>query len=104
MWELEQKIEELLEEYMESAGAVKVRAEEVGLDARCGFVWISTDELWIEVEGSTRLVDYYGGFEYIDEQAKKTIDRYTFYEGEDGRIEDCLEFYRAHNEERQEAV
>ena len=60
MWELQQKIEELLEEYMESSGAVKVSAVKVGLDSRCGFVWISTDESWIAVEGSTRLVDYYG--------------------------------------------
>ena len=103
MWELQQKIEELLEEYMKSSGAVKVSAEDVGLDIRCGFVWISTDENWIAVEGSTRNIDHYGGFEYIDEQAKKTIDlyapiQYTFYEGEDGRVEDCLEFYRSHND------
>jgi len=105
MWELEQKIEELLEEYMASSGAVRVSAEDVGLDRRCGFVWISTDENWLAVEGSTRTIDYYGGFEYIDNQAKKTIDgRYTFYEGECERIKDCLEFYRAHNEESQEAV
>ncbi len=104
MWELEQKIEELLEEYMAFSGAVRVSAEDVGLDVRCGFVWISTDENWLAVAGSTRNIDYYGGFEYIDEQAKKTIDRYTFYEGECERIESCLEFYREHNEERQEAV
>jgi len=104
MWELEQKIEELLEEYMESSGAVRVSAKDVGLDSRCGFVWISTDEEWIAVEGNTRSIDYYGGFEYIDNQAKKTIAQYTFYEGECERIESCLEFYRAHKEERQEAV
>jgi len=104
MWELEEKIEELLEEYMESSGAVKVSAAAVGLDRRCGFVWISTDENWLAVEGSTRTIDYYGGFEYIDEQAKKTIDRYTFYEGECERIESCLDFYSARNKEHQEVV
>ena len=67
MWELEQQVEALLEKYMESAGAVCVGARDAGLDYRCGRVYISVDENWIAVEGSTRSIDYYGGFEYIDE-------------------------------------
>ena len=104
MWELEQKIEDLLKEYMESSGAVRVSAEDVGLDSRCGYVYVSTDESWIAVNGSTRLVDYYGGFEYIDHAEKTVIGEYTFY-GEGSRIEDCLEYYSENsNETYQEAV
>ena len=100
MWELEQKIQELLEEYLESSGAVRVKASELGLDARCGYVHVSIEENWIAVEGNTKFIDYYGGFEYIDNYAKKTIDRYTFYEGECERIEACLEFYLENNKDQ----
>jgi len=92
MWELEQKIDELLKEYMDSAGAIKVSAKELGLDRRCRHVYVSTDESWVAVEGSTKHVDYYGGFEYIDFQTKTTIGSYTFYT-EGSRIENCLAFY-----------
>jgi|TARA_R110001592_G_scaffold275122_3_gene542111 hypothetical protein len=91
MWELEQKVEELTKEYMNTSGAVRVSAKDVGLDPRCGFVWVSTDEEWIAVEGSTRLINYYGGFEYIEEYT--VIGSYTFYENEFDRVESCLEFY-----------
>ena len=99
MWELEQQVTELLENYMEEAGAVCVGAEDVGLDYRCGRVHISVDENWIAVEGSTRSIDYYGGFEYIDEYNKKTIGEFTFYEGEEcNRVSSAIERFAQSNE------
>ena len=94
MWELEQQVEELLKQYMKSAEAVRVSASKVGLDIRAGSVYVSVEENWIAVRGETRMIDYYGGFEYIDPYERKTIGEYTFYEGDNDRVQDCLEFYR----------
>jgi hypothetical protein len=99
MWELEQQITKLLENYMEEAGAVYISAEDLGLDYRCGRVHISVDENWIAVEGSTKSIDYYGGFEYIDECNKKTIGEFTFYEGEEcNRVSSAIERFAQSNE------
>ena len=99
MWELEQQVTELLKNYMEEAGAVCVGAEDVGLDPRCGRVHISVDENWIAVEGSTSSIDYYGGFEYINECDKKTIGEFTFYEGEEcNRVSSAIERFAQSNE------
>mgnify|MGYP003657756582 CR=1 FL=1 len=70
-----------------------VDARDAGLDYRSGRIYISVDENWIAVEGSTRSIDYYGGFEYIDEGAKTVIGRYTFYEGECDRVRSAIEYY-----------
>ena len=93
MWELEEQVEELLEKYMKSAEAVRVSASKVGLDIRAGSVYVSVEENWIAVRGGTRTIDYYGGFEYIDPDERKTIGDYTFYEGDNDRVQDCLEYY-----------
>ena len=99
MWELEQQVTELLENYMEEAGAVYISAEDLGRGYRSGRVHISVDENWIAVEGSTSSIDYYGGFEYIAECDKKTIGEFTFYEGEEcNRVSSVIERFAQSNE------
>ncbi len=94
MWELEQQVEELVNKYLEESGAVYVRADKVGLDYRCGSVYVILDEDTIAVRGQTGSIGYYGGFEYIDPCYKTTIGDVTFYSGEVDRVSNCLEVYR----------
>ena len=94
MWELEQKVNELVNKYLEESGAVEVTADKVGLDYRCGRVYVSLEEDWIAVKGSTSSINYYGGFEYIDSEYETTIGNVTFYEGEPDRVRSCLEYYK----------
>jgi len=71
-------------------GMERVSASELGLDVRCGRVYIDRDDRVIVVEGS-RGIDYYGGFEYIKEgEGRVTVGDYTFYMEHD-RVEDCFE-------------
>ena len=93
MWELEQKIEELVNNFLEESDAVYVRADKVGLDYRCGSVYVSIDEDFIAVSGSPGSINYYGGFEYIDSDYITTIGHMTFYSGETSRVQDCIEYY-----------
>jgi len=93
MWELEQKIEELVANFLEESDAVCVRADKVGLDYRCGMVYVSIDEDFIAVSHNTNSIEYYGGFEYIDSEYITRLGHMTFYSGETSRVQDCIEHY-----------
>ena len=92
MWELQEQIEEMVDQYFEDAGAQRVSAEAVGLDARAGTVFISTEEGWI-ASRNTRSLEYYGGFEYIDEEYRVVVGEITFYSSDHGRVADAIEYY-----------
>ena len=102
MWELEQQVEELVNKYLEESGAVQVYAPTVGLDRRCGCVYVILEEDTIAVRGSTSSIDYYGGFEYMDPCYRTTIGNVTFYSGEVDRVSDCLTTYKESLREDQE--
>lgn len=55
-------------------------AETLGLDRRCGSLWVS--EEWIATE-QPRMLNYYGGFEYIEDRYVTTLGSWTFYSAED---------------------
>jgi len=64
---------------------------ELGLDMRCGPVYIDRDEEVIAVSHSSA-IDYYGGFEYIKEdEGRKTCGDYTFFTTESSRVQDCFD-------------
>jgi hypothetical protein len=98
MWELQEQIEQVVDQYFEDASAQRVSAESVGLDARAGYVFISTEEGWI-ASRNTRSLDYYGGFEYISEEHKVTVGEITFYSNDHSRVADALEYYEALQEQ-----
>ena len=92
MWQLQEQITKMVDQYFEDSGAARVSAEDIGLDSRAGYVFVSTEERWIAaVAGNVRSLEYYGGFEYVDD--KLSIDEITFYSGDDSRVTDALEYY-----------
>ena len=93
MWELEQQVEELVNKYIEESEAVCVGARDVGLDYRCGMVYVSVADDFVAVSGGSSSINYYGGFEYIDSDYITTIGHMTFYSGETSRVEDCIRYY-----------
>jgi hypothetical protein len=92
MWELQEKIEQVVDQYFEDASAQRVSAEDVGLDARAGYLFISTEEGWI-ASRNTRSLEYYGGFEYIGTDYRVTVGEITFYSEDHSRVADALEHY-----------
>jgi hypothetical protein len=69
----------------------EVSSESLGLDPRAGRrLWIN--ETGIAVKGGTRNLDYYGGFEYVDQSDRRSLGDWTFYmiEEDGGRIRDHL--------------
>ena len=92
MWELQDQIDNLIDQYLEDSEAVRVSAEAVGLDHRAGYLFISTEEGWI-ASRNTRSLEYYGGFEYIGEEYRVTVGEITFYSDDHSRVWDAIEYF-----------
>ena len=102
MWELQEQIERMVDEYFEDSEAQRVSAEAVGLDSRAGYVFISTEEGWI-ASRNTRSLEYYGGFEYISEEYRVTVGEITFYSSDHSRVADAIEYYNDEHQRREDA-
>ena len=101
MWELQEQIERMVDDYFEDSSAQRVSAEAVDLDHRAGYLFISTEEGWI-ASRSTRSLEYYGGFEYIGEEYRVTVGEITFYSSDHSRVADAIEYYNAIQEQQGE--
>jgi hypothetical protein len=75
-----------------------VPANSLGLDIRCGKVFVSPDCIAIH-KANDRAVQYYGGFEYVDKEFRHEMGDFVFYSAEDGRIQGHLETYLNKEEE-----
>ena len=102
MWELQEQIEQMVDQYFEDSSAIKVSAEAVGLDHRAGYVFVSTEEGWI-ASRNTRLLEYYGGFEYIGEEYRVTVGEITFYSSDHSRVADAIEYYNDEQQREEDA-
>jgi hypothetical protein len=71
----------------------QVPTSDLGLDIRCGRVYIDAVDQVIAVPSHhIRTIDYYGGFEYIKEgEGRTTIGDYTFFTTESDRVQDCFD-------------
>jgi len=102
MWELQEQIERMVDDYFEDAAAQRVSAEDVGLDRRAGYLFISTEEGWI-ASRNTRSLEYYGGFEYIGEEYRVTVGEITFYSSDHSRVADAIEYYNDEQQREEDA-
>ena len=79
------------EELANAKRDVDVRADEIGLDPRAGRVFVTKDA--IVVSGRTGPIEYYGGFEYVDETNTATVGAFTIYFSNDERVEKAIDYY-----------
>jgi len=70
----------------------KVPANQLGLDPRCGKLFVSPDCIGV-YKGNDRTLQYYGGFEYVDNEYRHEFGDYVFYSAEDNRVRGHLETY-----------
>jgi hypothetical protein len=78
-------------------GMRKEPASRLGLDERCGMLWVDEDTI-VSYTGSR--LDYYGGFEYIKEgEGRTTLGEFTFYSSEHNRVADAIECLMEHDGE-----
>lgn len=83
----------------------RVRSREVGLDNRAGSVFVDVDnELIITKAHNAHSLEYFGGFEYIDDGNTATIGDFKIYglKESDSRIQRCIEIYQSKHEDEEE--
>lgn len=95
--EYERKIEDLLDETLTKACAVK--PDLLGLDPRSASrIWLAEDGIFIRA-CDDRVMQYYGGFEYVDKTCRKQYGSYVFYSADDERVWGHLDTYRSNLED-----
>jgi hypothetical protein len=76
----------------------EVRAEDLGLDRRAAYnIWVDDDALIVR-KNEDRTLQYFGGFEYVDANARTECGDYVIYSNDDSRVADCLDFYNESQE------
>ena len=102
-YDLIDRINEMVERHInKEMEQVYANRDTVGLDERCGVLYINDEAVATAKHNDSRL-QYYGGFEYVDKDYRQEIGDYVFYFSESSRVQDCIEhFYDIVKEEEQE--
>jgi hypothetical protein len=88
--DLADEVQDMVERQV--AGMRRVSASDLGLDNRCGFAYVDEDMEAIVVDDArARSFNYYGGFEYISDEDKRTLGDYVIYFNTCDRVSDALE-------------
>ena len=93
--EMNSKVEGLIDEEFR-----EVTPKEIGLDTRAAYrLFINEDYIAVS-RGNRRNLDYYGGFEYVDEEHVTVLGDMVFYSSEDERVQGHLdEFFMQEKED-----
>ena len=87
--EMIDEIQYIVERHVQ--GLRRVSANDLGLDIRCGRAYVGENMDCIIVDGDARSFNYYGGFEYIEDEDKRNIGDYTIFLDTSERVRDALE-------------
>ena len=94
MNEINGKVEELIDEEFRL-----VKPEDIGLESRAGYnLFINEDYIAVS-KSNRRSLDYYGGFEYVDEEHVTVLGDYVFYSADDERVQGHLDEFFVQEEE-----
>ena len=89
--ELLDSVDSLVRDFMDKA--TEVTAEDLGLDRRAAYRLYVTDEVIAVPKGDDRVLQYYGGFEYVDKEYRRELGDWVFYSAEDNRVASHLDRY-----------
>ena len=90
LFQIIDEVTELTDNYVANMG--RVPANQLGLDPRCGKLFVSPDCIATE-KSNDRALKYYGGFEYINDMHRHEMGDYVFYSNEATRVDEALEYY-----------
>ena len=90
LFDLIDSVSELTDTFV--GNMVKVNPEQLGLDNRCGSLFITPDCIGT-YKDRDRALRYYGGFEYINDGNRHEMGDYVFYSREATRVDEALEYY-----------
>jgi hypothetical protein len=82
-----------IEDYL--VNVAEVTGEELGLDPRALYRGWADSEVIVVKSEADRSLQYYGGFEYVDKEARTVIGDYVIYNREyDDRVESALDYLK----------
>jgi len=88
--DLADEVQDMVERQV--AGMRRVSASDLGLDIRCGRAYVDEDMECIVVDdANARSFNYYGGFEYINDEDIRKLGDYVVYLSTSDRVQDALE-------------
>jgi hypothetical protein len=96
LYDIVSDAEERVREWLEENGE-RLNASLVGLDYRCGSIWVTEDAVIVE-ERNRGSLEYYGGFEYVSKESTNRVGEFTIYytEGDESeRVADVVEAWMA---------
>ena len=94
--EINSKVEGLIDEEFR-----EVTPKEVGLDTRAAYrLFINEDYIAVSKD-NRRNLDYYGGFEYVDEEHITVLGDMVFYSADDERVAGHLSEYYDKQEDKE---
>lgn len=98
---LKREANQLAEEYISDMN--DVNPEDLGLDRRAGYnMWVADDMIACS-SASIGVLDYYGGFEYIEREFRFQLGDYYFFSAYSDRVQDCIEYYQEQLNEKDAA-
>lgn len=80
------EVREMTDDFV--ASMRKEPASRLGLDERCGMVWVDEDAI-VAYKGSR--IEYYGGFEYVKGDDRAEIGDYVIYMATSERVSNAIE-------------
>jgi len=90
LYTIKQVLNEMVEQLIDDEFRV-VKSSEVGLDNRSAYqLFINEDYIAVR-KSDRRTLDYYGGFEYVDEDHVTVLGDMVFYSADDERVQDHLD-------------
>ena len=69
-----------------------VPASDLGLDPRCGRLFVNDEGIAVSKD-SDRSLQYYGGFEYVDKDYRHELGEFVFYSVDDNRVREHVETF-----------
>lgn len=95
------QVQEYVDEHMTRVRPGRVK---MGLDERAAYELFINDGAIAVSKSQDRTLQYYGGFEYVDKEARQELGNYVFYMAEDDRVLGHIERYQESLEDTQDAA
>jgi hypothetical protein len=87
LYEMARKVEQHINDEFELVHAGR---DNIGLDNRCGMIYINQEYIAVD-KFKAGTLEYYGGFEYVDKDHRREMGDFVFYSRESGRVADCID-------------
>jgi|LakMenE18May11ns_1017448.scaffolds.fasta_scaffold9767392_1 hypothetical protein len=84
------RINDIVEKHINKEFEQVFACRDIGLDTRCGMVYVSEDAIAVDKHRDGTL-QYYGGFEFVDKDFRKEIGDYVFYLYDDSRVAEHID-------------